>query len=232
MGGDPTCVPPNFNDFMKAIWEELWESMPQSGKVSITVNKLLQQYKERCRTERKRKLDDESPLALLPVSFAQAKDWLMKQQRAQSEAVEAGAVNEEAREIISDLSHLLEERPPSVLHLLEQPPLSASPIILPPQLSMGPETVTEAMKSEERRKQKAKAIQPVTEAKLATQKQPTTTQSTTAQTPKPKKPKTVPPEMEERQQRAAARMLQLGVSPIKVHNRISFLCSLYMYNIA
>ena len=125
MGGNPTCVPPNFNDSMKVIWEELWESMPQSGKVSITVNKLLQQYKERCRTERKRKLDDESPLALLPVSFAQAKDWLMKQQRAQSEAVEAGAVNEEAREIISDLSHLLEERPPSVLHLLEQPPLSA-----------------------------------------------------------------------------------------------------------
>ena len=153
----------------------------------------------------------------------------MKQQRAQSEAVEAGAVNEEAREVISDLSHSLEERPPSILHLLEQPPSSASPIILPPQLSMGPEAVTEAVRSKERRKQKAKAIQPVTEA---TQKQPTTTQSTTAQTPKPKKPKSVPPEMEERQQRAAARMLQLGVSPIKVHDRISFLCSLYMYNIA
>ena len=219
---------------MKVIWEELWESKPQSGRISVTVNKLLQQYKERCRTERKRKLDDESPLALLPVSFAQAKDWLMKQQRAQSETVEAGAVNEEAREVISDLSHSLEECPPSVLHLLEQPPSSASPVILPPQLSMGPETVTEAMRSEERRKQKAKAIQPVTEA---TQKQPTTTQLTTAikvttTTPKSKKPKTVPPEMEERQQRAAARMLQLGVSPIKVHNRISFLCSLYMYNIA
>ena len=83
----------------------------------------------------------------------------MKQQGAQSEAVEAGAVNGEAREVISDLSHLLEERPP---HLLEQPSSSASPIILPPQLSMGPESVTEAMRSEERRKQKAKAIQPVT----------------------------------------------------------------------
>ena len=64
---------PNFNDSMKAIWEELWESMPQSGKISVTVNKLLQQYKERCQAERKMKLDDENPPALLPVSFVQAK---------------------------------------------------------------------------------------------------------------------------------------------------------------
>ena len=44
MGGDPTCVPPNFNSTMLAIWEELWHSMPQSGKISVTVNSLLQQY--------------------------------------------------------------------------------------------------------------------------------------------------------------------------------------------
>ena len=69
----------------------------------------------------------------------------MKQQRAQSEAVEAGAVNEEAREVIPNISHSLEEHPP-VLQLLEQPPLSASPFILPLQLSMCPETVTETMK--------------------------------------------------------------------------------------
>ena len=43
----------------------------------------------------------------------------MKQQRAQSEALEAGAVNEEAREVISDISRLLEERPSSVLQLLD-----------------------------------------------------------------------------------------------------------------
>ena len=48
MGGDPTCVPPDFNSSMLAIWEELWHSMPQSGRVSITVNSLLQRYKERC----------------------------------------------------------------------------------------------------------------------------------------------------------------------------------------
>ena len=48
--------------------------------------------------------------------------------RLANEAAEGsvtGAVNEEAREVIFDLSHSLEERPPSVLHLLEQPPLSA-----------------------------------------------------------------------------------------------------------
>ena len=35
------------------LWEELWHSMPQSGRVSITVNSLLQNYKECCRAERK-----------------------------------------------------------------------------------------------------------------------------------------------------------------------------------
>ena len=55
--------------------------MPQSGKISTKVNSLLQRYKERCRTERKRpRHSSESPAALLPVSFAQAKDWLLKQQ--------------------------------------------------------------------------------------------------------------------------------------------------------
>lgn len=54
----PTCVlweetprvPP---DCMLAIWEELWDSMLQSGRVSVTVNSLLQNYKERCRDEKK-----------------------------------------------------------------------------------------------------------------------------------------------------------------------------------
>ena len=26
MGGDPTCVPPDFNNDMLAIWEDLWHS--------------------------------------------------------------------------------------------------------------------------------------------------------------------------------------------------------------
>ena len=105
MGGDSSCVPPDFNRSMSAIWEELWHSMPQSGKISVTVHSLLQQYKERCRAERKRPRDsDTGPPALLPVSFAQAKDWLLKQQKALSEALETGAVNEEAREVVADLT--------------------------------------------------------------------------------------------------------------------------------
>ena len=52
MGGDPTCVPPDFNRGTLTMWEELWHSMPQSGSVSNAVNNLLQRYKERCRAER------------------------------------------------------------------------------------------------------------------------------------------------------------------------------------
>lgn len=37
-----------------------------------------------------------------------------------------------------------------------------------------------------------------------------------AQQPRAKKPKKVTPEMEQRQQKAAARMLELGVSPLQV----------------
>ena len=43
---------------------------------------------------------------------------------------------------------------------------------------------------------------------------------------KAKKPKVIPPELEERQQRAKARMLQLGVTPIEVRTKILFLCVL------
>ena len=54
MGGDPKCVPPDFNSSMLAVWEELWHAMPQSGGVGATVHNLLQRYKERCSAERKR----------------------------------------------------------------------------------------------------------------------------------------------------------------------------------
>lgn len=112
LGGDPTCVPPDFNSSMLSIWEKLWHSMPQSGRVSVSVNTLLQHYKERCRAERKRPRESsESPL--LPVSFALAKDWLLKQQKAQSEPLEFGAVNEDAREVVADLNLALAEQPAS-----------------------------------------------------------------------------------------------------------------------
>ena len=75
----------------------LWHAMPQSGKVSVTVKTLLQHYKEQCRAKRKRlRESSESPPALLPVSFALAKDWLLEQQKDPSEVLETGAVNEEA----------------------------------------------------------------------------------------------------------------------------------------
>ena len=151
MGGDPTCVPPDFNRTMLAVWEELWESMPQSGKVGVTVQGLLQRYKERCRQERKRpRQSSESPPALLPVSFALAKDWLLKQQKASSEALQLGAVNEEAREVVADLSRSLAEQPTSTAALLEQPASRASPAVAPPVMSLGPEPVTDQERAEER----------------------------------------------------------------------------------
>ena len=105
MGGDPSCVPPNFNPSMLAVWEEILNSMPQSGKVSATVTSMIQKYKERCQQERKTpRLPTQAPPALLPVSFAQAKDWLLKQQKVLSEPLSYGAVNEEAREVMMDLN--------------------------------------------------------------------------------------------------------------------------------
>lgn len=74
MGGDPTCIPPDLNTPMVTIWDEFWE-WPQSGSVNVTVKQLLQQYKEWCQAEwKKQQNGDECPLALLPVSFALAKD--------------------------------------------------------------------------------------------------------------------------------------------------------------
>ena len=214
MGGDPTCVPPDFNATMNAIWEELWASMPQSGSVSATVKQLLQQYKERCRAEWKRQQDgDECPPALLPVSFAQAKDWLLKQQRIHSEAIVAGAVNESAREVVTELNRSLAEQPTSTVRLLQQSPRSASPVIPPPQLSLGPEPVTDEARAEERREHRA-------------ENPPTRSQPSRA--PKAKKPKVIPPELEERQQRAKARMLQLGVTPNEVRIIVMYVYLLFV----
>ena len=91
--------------------------------VSVLVNSLLHSYKECCRAERQQPRDStESPAALLPVSYAQAKDWLLKQQRAQSEPLQIDAVNaEEAREVVADLNRSLAEQPASTAALLKQP---------------------------------------------------------------------------------------------------------------
>ena len=212
MGGDPTCVPPDFNSSMLTIWEELWHSMPRSGKVSVTVNTLLQNYKERCRTERKRPRDSsESPAALLPVSFAQAKDWLLKQQKALSEPLQTGAVNEEAREAVADLNRSLAEQPPSTAALLEQPARPASPVVPPAVISLGPEQVTDSVRAEECAEERAR--------KKA--EKPRAAPTCSPKTPPPKKRKTIPPELEERQKRASTRLLELGVLPLQV--RIYFL---------
>lgn len=96
--------------------------MPQSGRVSVKVKTLLQQYKEHYTAERKRpRHTSENPAPLLPVSFSLAKDWLLKQQKAQSEALQTGAVNENAQQVIADLSCSLAKQPVSTAVLLEQP---------------------------------------------------------------------------------------------------------------
>lgn len=144
MGGDPTSVPPG----MQAIWEELWHAMPQSGRVGSAVHTLLRQYRERCQAAMKQPRDrSQSPPALLPVSFAQAKDWLLRQQRAQSES---GAVIEEARQVIADLSHSLSEQSTSTAALLDIPARPASLVVPPPVMSVSPEGITESMRAEER----------------------------------------------------------------------------------
>ena len=118
--------------------------MPQSGRVSVIVKSLLQKYKERCTAERKQpQHSSESPAPLLPVSFALAKDWLLKQQKAQSLALQTGAVNEDAQEVVSDLSSSLAEQPASTAALLAQPARPASPVVPQPMLSLGPARVTD-----------------------------------------------------------------------------------------
>ena len=195
--------------------------MPPSGRVSITVNSLLQRYKERCRAERKRpRHSSESPAALLPVSFAQAKDWLLRQQKAQSEALQTGAVNEDAREVIADLNRSLAEQPASTAALLEQPARPASPVVPQPVMSLGPEPVTDRARAEERAEERAR--------RRAEEPCAVSGKKTAA----PKKRKPIPPELEERQKRASARMLELGVPPLQARIYVitySFLLDFLFY---
>ena len=99
---------------MLSVWEGLWHSMPQGGKTGTIVSNLLERYNEHCLAERRQPREaNESPAALLPVSFAQAKDWLLKQQKHQSLALQMGAVNEDAREVVTELNRCLADHPPS-----------------------------------------------------------------------------------------------------------------------
>ncbi len=124
----------------------------ESGKAGEKVKVLLQKYKERCWAERKRQRESpmSHPPALLPVSFAHAKDWLLRQQRAQSEPLESGVVSKEAREVVVDLNQALNEQSTSTAALLDQPARPAAPVVPPPSLSLGPEPVTDSMRAEER----------------------------------------------------------------------------------
>ena len=163
--------------------------MPQSGKISVTVNNPLQQYKQRCRAQRKRlRISSESPPALLPVSFAQAKDWLLQQQKAQTEALQTGAVNEDAQEVVAELNRSLAQQTAA---LLEQPARPASPVVPPLEMSLGPQPVTDRERAEERAEERARkrAEEPCAG---------------------PSSEKKVMPKKEERQKRASACMLELG----------------------
>ena len=185
--------------------------------MSVTVKTLLQQYKERCTAERKRlHHSSESPAPLLPVSFALAKDWLLKQQKAQSEALQSGAVNKDAQQVIADLSSSLREQPASTAALLELPARPASPVVLPPAMSLGPERVTESEKAKERVEERArrKAEEPHASGRQARRKAEEPHASSAP--PRKKKKKAISPELEERQKRATARMLELGVPPLQV----------------
>ena len=169
------------------------------------MKQLLQRYKKRCQDERQSQEKDECPLALLPVSFAQAKDWLLRQQKIHSEAIVAGTVNEAAREVVTDLNRFLTEQPTSTALMLQQPPCPASPVI------PTPDPITEEVRKEEQMERRKELV----ERRVAERNNPTTC-APKPKKPKPKKPKSIPPELEERQQRAKSRMLQLGVSPIDV----------------
>ena len=203
---------------MLAVWEELWHSMPQSGRVSTTVYALLKEYKKHCLEERRRLQDsDGTPPALLPVSFSQAKDWLLQQQKAQSQALQVGAVNEEARGVVAELQQSLAEQPTSTAALLEQPARQASPVVPRPVMSLGPEPVTDQVRANERAEERARRQAENQHAKKVA-------------TPKtPKKKKAIPPELAERQKRASARMLELSVPLLQV--RVHFLYAITSFSV-
>ena len=144
------------------------------------------------------------PVPLLPVSFGHAKDWILRQQRAQSRPIQEGIVNESAREVVSELNRSLAKQPPSAATLLQQPPRVASPVIPAPTMSLGPDQVTSQEKAAERQEQQSRKRQQQEVAGPSGLKPPS------------KKKSVADPELQERQKRAADRMVELGVSPHQV----------------
>ncbi len=200
------CVPPDFNEAMLAIWEELWCAMPETSNTSPMVHELLKLYKERCKEELDRpRTSSEPPPALLPVSFAQAKNWILKQQRSRSQAIESGAVNEEARSVVTELSFSLSEQASAAMELLEQPVQQATPVFISPALSLGPEPVTAEERAQERREE---------QARKRTELTPRTGGKEKAKAPKWKR--ALSPESQQRREKALARLQELGVQPLPV----------------
>ena len=106
------------------------------------------------------------------------------------------------------------EQPVSTAALLELLAQPASPVVPSPAISLGPERVTEQEKAKERAEERAhrKAEEPHASSAL----------------PKKKKKEAISPELEERQKRASACMLELGVPRLQV--RLLFkACHLFMY---
>ena len=78
-------------------------------------------------------------------------------------------------------------------------------------MSLGPEPVTDHVRAEERAEERAR--------RQAEEPRVVSGQKTVA----PKKKKAIPPELEERQKRASARMLELGA----LHSRQEFIITYY-----
>ena len=110
-------------------------------------------------------------------------------------------MNEDAREVVADPNRSLAEQPTSTAALLDQPARPASPVVPQPVMSLGPEPVTDRARAEERAEERARRKAEL-RAVSGGQKKATLA---------PKKKKAIPPELEERQRRATARMQELGV---------------------
>ena len=100
--------------------------------------------------------------------------------------------------LLLNLIFSLSDQSATTSALLQQPARSAAPVIPIPQLSLGPEAVTNEVRAHERRELEEER----------------TSLPTTKPKPAPKKRKAVSSEMQQRQEKVATRMEQLGVVPI------------------
>lgn len=61
--------------------------------------------------------------------------------RTSHTALQTGAVNEDAQEVVAELNRSLAEQPTATAALLEQPARPASPVVPPPEMSLGSQPV-------------------------------------------------------------------------------------------